>query len=537
MTATVDLITLEPKLKEILYRCLEDIRATKAALYLANGEAHFDLVTQYGFREVERKQIDARDDFIDRLVIKRTPFFVNSLTEDPRLSQTLFSAGTTRMLLAPIYGRGKLIGFLDMRDKAAKQPFGPGDITSAQKITEQFLDLFAEQNLFGQRSAPSTPSPQFSSPRPVLEMPTQPSTANMHVDEAKRAVARGVLRNRTAVETLTPLQIEAGAVVLPAVIGLPGVLFAALSSFGRFGGHQRVASHGDLTADAAQKFEMKLKGWLQKRGEPEGLTESSIFFPLGKAPRAIDASRITTVMSAPVELPQPRAVVLTVAFEAPPTAHIRSLLAGLLRQCTEVVNFAVSAELLTAVNYRVAEKLVEPDLQRYPVLSAHSRRVSDHATRLARAAGLNVDQIETARIAGLVHDVGMRLLDYEILYRKPTLTNEDLRMLKEHPIVGAAIVAESPLGGEVAHIVLCHHERPDGTGYPHGLTGESIPIISRIIHICEAYDAMTASDSYQTPVPPAAALARIRRVGGAQLDEELAVKFVEMLSSPHGSGS
>ena len=97
-------------------------------------------------------------------------------------------------------------------------------------------------------------------------------------------------------------------------------------------------------------------------------------------------------------------------------------------------------------------------------------------------------------------------------------------------MLGAAVVAESPLGPEVAQIVLSHHERPDGTGYPSGLSGEEIPIGSRIIHICEAFDAMTASDSYQTPVPAAAAIAKIKRVAGVQFDAGLAEKFAEMMS-------
>jgi len=520
-----EIAVLEPKLKEVLYRCLEDIRATKAALYLVNGENVFQLITQYGFRNLDRRPIDPKDDLIDRILMRRTPFFVNSLTEDPRFSQTLFAAGTTRMLIAPMYGRGKLIGFVDMRDKAAKENFGLPDLEASQKITEQFMELFAHKGLFGQK-----PAPKFQ-PRAVLDIPKAGVDTSVTIEEAKRAIARGVLRNRTVQESLTENQLEAGATVLPAVLTLPGVHFAAFSSFAKFGGFQRIVARAELTSDARQKLEVKLKSWLQKRGEPEGLTTSSISYPIGKAPVPVSAARIGTIQSAPVQVGSVKGLVLTVGFETPPTTLTRGMLAGLLAQCQQIVEYAISHEALRTTQIRTAEKLLEPDMQKYPALAAHSRRVSESAERLARFVGCTAAEVHTARVAGLVHDVGMRLLDYNNLYRKPTITGEDLKVLKEHPIVGAALIADSALGPEVAHIVLCHHERLDGSGYPHGLTGDSIPLISRIIHVCECFDAMTAADSYQTPVPAPAALARIRRVGGTQLDDQLVIKFVEMLSS------
>src|SRR5260370_33539106 len=94
---------------------------------------------------------------------------------------------------------------------------------------------------------------------------------------------------------------------------------------------------------------------------------------------------------------------------------------------------------------------------------------------------MTAHQVEVVRVAGLVHDVGLRLLDYERLYRRPSLTAEELRGLAEHPIVGAAIV-EPLLGAEVAHAVLRHHERVDGKGHPRHIRGHSIPRAPRMTH-------------------------------------------------------
>jgi putative nucleotidyltransferase with HDIG domain len=523
---TSEAASLEPKLKEILYRCLEQIRATKAALYLSTGESMYEVTTSYGFRQIEPRQYDAKDDLVDRMVVKRTPFYVNSLTEDPRLSQLLFSAGTTHMMIAPIYSRGRLIGFIDMRDKAARQPFGAQDLIDAQKIADEFLELFAQKNIFGQRAQPVAQQQRVGA-----EPPGETSNALAAIDEAKRAVGRGMLRPKRGPETLTEAQLETGAVMLPAFLSLPGVLFAALSSFGRFNGLQRIASRAEFRQDASTKFEARLRGWLQKRGEQEGLNSSSMVFPLGKGAVPIDANLLATILSAPMRVQSMRGIVLTVGFEGPPTSQTRKLLAGLLRSAEKIINQVISHEILGSTMIRVAEKLVEPDYQRYTVLMSHSRRVSELASKLAESLDLPPAEVEKARIAGLVHDVGMRMLDYHTLYRKGTLTGDEMRILREHPLVGAALIAESPLGLEIANIVLSHHERPDGTGYPNGLKGDEIPLLSRILHVCECFDAMTAVDSYQTAVPQPSAISRMRRVGGSQLDVDLVARFEEMMAS------
>jgi HD-GYP domain-containing protein (c-di-GMP phosphodiesterase class II) len=123
----------------------------------------------------------------------------------------------------------------------------------------------------------------------------------------------------------------------------------------------------------------------------------------------------------------------------------------------------------------------------------------------------------------------MRLLDYNRLYRKEPAGADDLKILREHTNVGAAIVGASPLGADIANLVLAHHERVDGTGYPNRLIGDQIPVGALVIQICEAFDAMTATDSYQAPVPAASAVSKIRRAAGAQFDNDIALKFCEMM--------
>ncbi|HKR63466.1 MAG TPA: GAF domain-containing protein, partial [Thermoanaerobaculia bacterium] len=142
---------LRPKLKEILYDCAVDIRATKAALYLFDGTNKFELLTEYGFRGNARPSADFNDPVVDRCGRGRIAFFINGLAAEPRFSPMLFEASTDRLLVAPLYERGKLIGFLDLRDKPAQAPFEAADAKRAQQIADRMVEIFAEKNLFGHR--------------------------------------------------------------------------------------------------------------------------------------------------------------------------------------------------------------------------------------------------------------------------------------------------------------------------------------------------------------------------------------------------
>jgi hypothetical protein len=133
---------------------------------------------------------------------------------------------------------------------------------------------------------------------------------------------------------------------------------------------------------------------------------------------------------------------------------------------------------------------------------------------------------ELAHTAGLLHDIGMLSLPGTPPGRGGTLTDEGWRLVRRHPQLGADLLKDLTLYGPVAEIVLAHHERIDGRGYPNGLTGDEIPAIARIIAVGEVYDRLTASDTYRTPVSPFEALNELRRVSGAQLDG----RYVELLA-------
>jgi putative nucleotidyltransferase with HDIG domain len=160
----------------------------------------------------------------------------------------------------------------------------------------------------------------------------------------------------------------------------------------------------------------------------------------------------------------------------------------------------------------------------------HSAAVARYSRAIAKELGCTDVEIELVHTAGLLHDIGKFAFPDSILLASRKLDPADWELIRAHPQHGADLVRRIDGYGPVADIVLSHHERIDGRGYPHGLTGEEIPLLSRIIAVADTYDVMTARDSYRSPVSRNAAIAELRRVAGQQLDAEVVETFIAVLA-------
>ncbi|MFN8160721.1 MAG: HD-GYP domain-containing protein [Solirubrobacterales bacterium] len=159
----------------------------------------------------------------------------------------------------------------------------------------------------------------------------------------------------------------------------------------------------------------------------------------------------------------------------------------------------------------------------------HSAAVARYSRAIAERAGHSRRQAELVHIAALLHDIGKFILPDRILKANVPLTDEDWMLIRRHPAQGAKVVSSVDGYGPVAEIIIAHHERIDGKGYPRGIKGEEIPELARIISVADTYDVMTARDSYRSPVSSFEAIQELRRVAGKQLDERFVEIFVELL--------
>ncbi len=161
----------------------------------------------------------------------------------------------------------------------------------------------------------------------------------------------------------------------------------------------------------------------------------------------------------------------------------------------------------------------------------HSAAVARYARAIARAHGCSEQEQDLVHTAGLLHDIGKFILPDHVLLADTRPSEEDWNLIRMHPYQGARVVREVEGYGPIAEIILAHHERIDGGGYPRGLAGDEIPLFSRMISIADTYDVMTSRDSYRDPVSAQEAIAELRRVSGKQLDGELVEIFIAMLQS------
>jgi putative nucleotidyltransferase with HDIG domain len=148
---------------------------------------------------------------------------------------------------------------------------------------------------------------------------------------------------------------------------------------------------------------------------------------------------------------------------------------------------------------------------------------------MAARAGLSEEEQELAHTAGLLHDIGKFVFSDRILKGATELTPDDWEEIRRHPYEGARIVSQIDGYQPVGEIVLAHHERVDGLGYPRGLKEEEIPEVARILAVADTYDVLTARDSYREPMSSIEAIAELRRSAGTQLDARYVELFVELL--------
>lgn len=159
----------------------------------------------------------------------------------------------------------------------------------------------------------------------------------------------------------------------------------------------------------------------------------------------------------------------------------------------------------------------------------HSRRVTNEAVRLAERLDCSQKDIESIRIAGVLHDVGKIAVPDSILLKAGRLTEEEYMIIKNHPTVGENILKPIMLLEKERRIVQCHHERWDGKGYPLGLKGEDIPFLARIMAVVDAFDAMNNNRPYRPAMSKEKAIAELIANKNTQFDPDIVESYIRIL--------
>ena len=564
----------------------------KAAIYTIDAAGAFRLKSQFGFSRTDKllERFGRMDPLATHVYEHREPFFVNNHRHAGKLADLLESASTTKILTAPIYLDGRIIGILDVRDKAGRVSFTHEDIHEVSEILRRFAQVLkrhpqyrptgitqnGEEGVSGitpslegpplitsslripaegpvsASSAPVFETASFSTstlravpePAPRPAPPVEPARESTGVflpgaaTQALRLVEETLSRTAAPKVALLPppgtlpAETEFLRLFLQQCLAFPEVEAAAASIFTPAKLETTLASRRPVDPDV----EPALRENLEKVAGRPGL---SFAFPAEFVVRPLDIpvadvrplkrAEIAAIQSSVLAGATEGLAVFSLLFRHGPTPEGREglrpahlLLKNALAQARGEARFREA--------YRgLVNKLLEPGLKRRTALRTHSFNVGRLSRKLAMYLGLTPTDVEQVTVAGILHDVGMRELLYDEIYVKRVLSEEELKLVRQHPRVGAYLLEEIAFPYPVAPLVKHHHERWDGAGYPDGLKGDQIPLGSRIIHIAEAFDAMTSQTSYRPVLADYQALDIIESKAGTQFDPDLAPRFKKMI--------
>ncbi|MDD3905852.1 MAG: HD-GYP domain-containing protein [Candidatus Omnitrophica bacterium] len=181
--------------------------------------------------------------------------------------------------------------------------------------------------------------------------------------------------------------------------------------------------------------------------------------------------------------------------------------------------------------YQIAQSLIRASEARDHYSKGHSDRVAKYSEQIARKMGLPENKIGLLKNAALLHDIGKFGIQEAILNKSSALTDEDVEIIRKHPVIGEDILKPVSLDRELLAVVREHHERYDGTGYPDKLRGSEIDMLASIVSVADSYDAMTSHRAYRKNLTKGEAIAQLKQSSGTQFDPKVVESFIEVLNS------
>ena len=547
---------LNQRLAGVLYRCLEDVGSTKAALYLVIPGMHeFQLVSHYGWPRATPPppHLGPGHPLLVLLQRERRGLIVNTLAGYPELEPFCPNATLPRFYLSPIYNVGDWVGLLIQRDPHRHEPF---DLERHEAPT---LAICQEVVRAIDSCLVRPPRPEKlilpSEDPPPLRVPAPATTAMVHAEElfqpqegeAIEAFLSGLgdfpadPRETRAIQLDESTPTDAGPVLpeqqtffweaasLLCATVPAGAAALYISETGEF--HPILAySRVPLTSDLKRQIMTHFMTQLPHLGRGEFRIIARSEWP-EKEPLHGAFSTLLPVMLE--EQFGENDLLILFRLEDRPFTEFEQ---DFIRQISRMLGFYLQESRLHERYHQsflsVSHRILASADGRLPTMRAQSVNTAERSRDLARRLHLPSADVEAVSISAILHDVGTLLLDRTIL-DKPSLSAEDLQLVQTHPILASTFLTDLSFPFDILRIIRHHHERWDGQGYPDGLAGEEIPVGSRIIHLVESYEVMTAGAAYKAAKPVAEAMAELTQLAGTQFDPGMVPEFIQMLKEGH----
>ena len=549
--------------REALYLLLEKVRATKAAFYLLERGGGYRLAAQYGFTRGDQlaERFQRNDPLPTTVFEHREPRMINDIRQAGRLASLMESSSSARLMTAPLYVSGRIVGFLDIRDKAGREPFVVDDVVWVKEVLRllairaRSLPEYAGSDIDGEELAALDSTGSGNRGKPVQEEPGGPSapafdrngpseeeggflpsSTDRMLQVVRERLRAGAEISRTPPGPPGPSAREVSyyRVTLEAMLRLPDVEVAAISRYSPESVAVWYGSERPLQADVEQALRENADKVFARTSPrfPASVIRTSLplMAPASSSP-ALSRSEIGAIQSSVLVSGPDEVSLLSFVFRGAGESEAREKLRSVHLLVKTTLGEVRGSESYREAFRGLVNRFLEPGLRRYSALKAHSFSVGRLARKFAGFLSLSALETEQLTVAAILHDVGLRELKYEELSTKRNLDVSDVKLIREHPAVGALLVGEIAWPYPLAPLIRQHHERWDGAGYPDGLAGSQIAFGARIIHVCEAFDAMTSQTSYRQVLLLPQALEIITSKAGTQFDPELAPAFRTMIGS------
>jgi len=434
------------------------------------------------------------------------PLLANDVAKEPMYLLIEEVADTRSELAVPIKLKDQVIGTLDVQSRELNA-FDESDLVTLQTLADQVAIAIETARLFAETEARANDLALLLSTSTAI-------SSSLDLDQILETVAQQITTSLVATFCRITLLDETGEnLVIRAASPIRDRKaeddFGQRCSLAMVPWHKQVIETGQPVVLRHDVPELALSDEERKMALSGGV-QSAALIPL------IVGGRILGVISMGEERSWERS-----PFTPEKVALCQSIAA---QAAVAIENARLYEELQQSFVQTIAALAAAVDAKD-PYTGSHSQRTTELAAAIAQELGLSAQEIELIRYAGLLHDVGKIGISERILLKPGPLNAEEWEVVRRHPALGANIVERAASLYQLVPVILHHHERYDGQGYPAGLRGEDIPFKARILAVADAYEAMTSDRAYRPAMTVEQALATVRQ--GA--DEQWDGKVVEVL--------
>ena len=565
---------LRQRLSQLIYRCLEDLGSTKAALYLLDsGTSRFHLASQYGWPRTQPPpdRIAPLDPLLVLVSREKRAFAVNEAGAYPELKAWGLDLAQPKFFVSPIYDRGDWQGLLIQRDRFKGEPYDQEHHAIAtQTICQEIVKAlgicragFASGPLplpqgpaldphpLGDVPAMRVAAPPFEAMvQPSLPLPAAPRREEVLLTDEDAASVTAVPLpppppDGSLLDREDPFRDVPTAEVEAFIPEQQTFFWEAANLICQMVPTSAVALWLDDTVEARPllvysgfPLSNDLKHQLidQTVAQVPRLKreEMRLLAKAKWAEREVIVGHFATLLPVLMEeeVGGDNLLMLFRLEDRPFSEHEQ----GLVRQVARMLGFYLQEVRLHERYHQaflsVSHRILSSAEGRIPAMKTHSVNTAELSRDLARKMDLSTADVEAVSISAILHDVGTLLLDYRVL-DKPRLSAEEIAKVRTHPLLAATFLKDLYFPFDVLHIIRHHHEHWDGSGYPDGLRGELIPIGSRIIHVVEAFEMMISETPYRSAKTVPQALEEMQRLAGTQFDPILVTRLVQVLKARH----